>query len=93
MEGSRKAYDKYFKEIFGNVAIAGEFMAKHLPKSIVQLIEIKSLEVQKDSFIDKELEKVFSDLLFMAKVNRQEGIFTFCLSINATRIKTLHCKC
>lgn len=73
MESMKKAHDKYYKETFGNVAIAGEFIQKHLPKSITDLIEMHTLEVQKDSFMDQEMEEIHADLLFKARVNKGEG--------------------
>lgn len=77
MESMKKAHDKYYKETFGNVAIAGEFIQKHLPKSITDLIEMHTLEVQKDSFIDQEMEEIHADLLFKARVNKEEGYIYF----------------
>ena len=50
-----------------------DFVTYYLPSSIVKQIDINTLEPQKDSFINKDLEEVFSDLLFKVDMNREQG--------------------
>lgn len=70
-------HDKFFKETLGNVAVAKDFLHNYLPKEIMEIIDLDTLEPQKDSFINKELEERFSDLLFKVKINRREGYICF----------------
>ncbi len=72
-----QAHDKLFKETFGTVEISKDFMNGYLPKSVLDIIDMETLQPQKDSFINKELEEVFSDLLFNVSINGKEGHIYF----------------
>ncbi len=50
-----------------------DFVTYYLPPFIVEQIDINTIESQKDSFINKDLEEVFSDLLFKVDINHEEG--------------------
>lgn len=70
-------HDKFFKETFSNIAVAKDFMNNYLPQSIINIIDIKTLEPQKDSFINEELQEIFSDMLFRVNINKKEGYIYF----------------
>lgn len=66
-------HDKFFKKTFGDVAVAKDFLNNYLPQKLMGIIDIETLEPQKDSYIDEELKEGFSDLLFRANINKREG--------------------
>lgn len=66
-------HDKFFKETLGNVETAKDFITNYLPEQLLNIMDINTLEPQKDSFINKELEENFSDLLFKVDICQQEG--------------------
>lgn len=70
-------HDKFFKKTFGNVAVAGDFLDNYLPQNIMDIIDMDTLEPQKDSFVNKELQESFSDLLYKANINNREGYLYF----------------
>ncbi len=70
-------HDKFFKETFGNVEVAKDFMKNYLPQSILNIVDMNKLEPQKDSFINKDLQEAFSDLLFKTTINNREGYIYF----------------
>ncbi len=70
-------HDKFFKETFGNVTVAKDFLNNYLPQSLMGIIDIDTLEPQKDSFINEELRESFSDLLFKVNINKREGYLYF----------------
>ena len=72
-----QVHDKLFKETFGSVEIAKDFMNGYLPISIRNIVDLNTLDPQKDSFINKELQEVFSDLLFKVDINNKEGYIYF----------------
>lgn len=61
-------HDKFFKESFGRKDIAISFLKEYLPASIHKKLKYESLEIIKDSFIDKELAEHFSDILYKIKI-------------------------
>ncbi len=76
-------HDKFFKKTFGSLTVAKDFLNNYLPQKIAETIDLDTLEPQKDSHIDENLKENFSDLLFKATINKQEG-YLYCLNIKAT---------
>ncbi|MEN0648110.1 Rpn family recombination-promoting nuclease/putative transposase [Caldifermentibacillus hisashii] len=70
-------HDRFFRESMGNVTTAKDFFTHYLPKNVLQIIDLNTLEPQKDSFINQELEEGFSDLLFKADISGKEGYLYF----------------
>lgn len=72
-------HDKFFKEIFGKPELAADFVRNYLPPAIVNSLDLASLEVQKESFLDEKLEESFADLIYRVRLrNSQETAFV-CL--------------
>lgn len=57
-------HDRFFKEVFGQPEIAADFLASYLPAALVGALDLTTLQLAKDSFIDDELQEHFSDLLY-----------------------------
>ncbi len=70
-------HDKFFKETFSKIEVARDFMNNYLPQSIISIVDLNALEPQKDSFINEELQEVFSDMLFRVNINKREGYIYF----------------
>lgn len=70
-------HDKFFKETLGNLAIAKDFLVNYLPDPIKKAVDISTLELQKDSFINNELVESFSDLLFKVNIQEKESYIYF----------------
>lgn len=73
-------HDRFFRESMGNVTTAKDFLTHYLPKNVLQIIDLNTLEPQKDSFINQELEEGFSDLLFKVDISGKEGIKQFLIT-------------
>ncbi len=56
-------HDKFFKLVFKRGETTAEFIENNLPPEIVSLIDLESLEYEKDTFIDERFKDHFSDLL------------------------------
>jgi len=70
-------HDKFFKETLGNIAVAKDFLHHYLPHKIREIVNVNTLEAQKDSFINEELNEGFSDLLFSADIDGNQGYIYF----------------
>ncbi len=70
-------HDKFFKESMGNTEVAKDFLANYLPVAVMEVIDLASLQLEKDSFINSSLEENFSDLLFSAEIDGKEGYLYF----------------
>ena len=66
-------HDKLFKQIWSDRETAADFLANYLPGDISGLMDLKTLEICKDSFVDKHLKEYFSDLLYKVSFGDQSG--------------------
>lgn len=82
-------HDKFFKESFGNLAVAKDFLINYLPSEILERIDLNSLVPQKDSFINEELQEVFSDMLFQVDLNQRPGYLYFLFEHKSYPSKTI----
>jgi predicted transposase/invertase (TIGR01784 family) len=72
-------HDKFFKEIFGKPDLAADFVRNYLPPAIVNSLDLASLEVQKESFVDDELQESFADLIYRVRLNQSHKTAFVCL--------------
>jgi predicted transposase/invertase (TIGR01784 family) len=72
-------HDKFFKEIFGQPDLAADFVCHYLPSAIVNSLDLSSLEVEKESFLDEELEESFADLIYRVRLRHSQETAFVCL--------------
>lgn len=70
-------HDKIFKETFSNVDVAKDFITHFLPPTVRNTIDVASIQPQKDSFISRDLQEYFSDLLFQTKIHNKPAYVYF----------------
>jgi len=63
-------HDSFFKSMLGKKENAIDFLQNYLPEKIIQIIDLNYLEIRKDTFVEKELQAYFSDLLYKTKLKR-----------------------
>ncbi len=64
-------HDHFFKVLFTSKQNAIEFVQHYLPAEVVQCLDLPTLEISKDSFIDASLSEHYSDLIY--QVTLQDG--------------------
>jgi len=57
-------HDRFFRESLGRTESAKEFVRHYLPAHVVAHLQIDTLEVWRDTFVDERLRAHFSDLVF-----------------------------
>jgi predicted transposase/invertase (TIGR01784 family) len=75
----KNPHDKYFKKTFEDIEVAKDYLINYVPKNITKLVDINSLSHEKESFIDKELEGLYTDVLFKTDINGKEGYIYFLI--------------
>ena len=70
-------HDKFFKDTFSDVEVARDFIQHYLPESVSEIIDLETLEAQRDSFISQELQETFTDMLYRVKINEKTGYLYF----------------
>ena len=61
-------HNNFFHYALSHAHAARDLIQTHLPLNLVQLLDLHSLELQKDSFIDEDLRQSFSDLLYSVQL-------------------------
>ncbi|WP_375329755.1 Rpn family recombination-promoting nuclease/putative transposase [Candidatus Tisiphia endosymbiont of Nemotelus uliginosus] len=84
MTSDKPKHDEIFRKSMENPIVAKEFLATHLPKDVLALIDSTSLKLEKDSFIEPDLSKTISDVLFSVKFNDQDGYIFLLLEHQST---------
>ena len=86
-------HDKFFKDLFTRREAAQDFLQHYLPAGVATLFDLDSLVIQKDSFVNPELQEHFSDLLYKVALKGGSESYIYVLfehkSQPETRI-TLH---
>jgi predicted transposase YdaD len=65
--GVNNPYDRLFRENYGDRSNARSLIISGLPERVVNLMDLSTLEICKDSFIEKELADYYSDILYRVK--------------------------
>lgn len=73
MEKITNPHDRLFRETWSDRDVAIDFLNHYLPESVSNTIDLTSLEICKDSFIENDLREFFSDLLYKVKTRGQSG--------------------
>ena len=66
-------HNNFFHYALSHVEAARDLIQTHLPADLVQLLDLESLELQKDSFVDEDLRQSFSDLLYSVRLAGVNG--------------------
>ncbi len=73
METVTNPHDKIFKETWSDKDNAKAFLSHYLPAPVQRLIDLNTLEIAKDSFIDEGLREYFSDVLYQVNLDNVSG--------------------
>lgn len=80
MSGSiHQMSDKFFKKSLSNPKVAKEFFETHLPSYLKKLIDLETLVLQKESFIDEHFRASSADILYQAKCGDSDAyLYLLC---------------
>lgn len=71
MDTINHPHDHFFQHTFARREVAADFLAHYLPQPVRDLLDLQSLTLSKDSFVDEALQDHFSDLLYTTRL--QDG--------------------
>jgi predicted transposase/invertase (TIGR01784 family) len=66
-------HNNLFHYALSHAQAARDLMQTHLPVDLVAALDLDSLELQKDTFVDEELRESYSDLLYSVQFVDQDG--------------------
>jgi len=62
-------HDRFFRESFGRIHIARNYLEEYLPEPVLGLLDLDTLTLQEGSFIDEEMREHQTDLLYQVQLN------------------------
>ncbi|MDM8521532.1 Rpn family recombination-promoting nuclease/putative transposase [Anaerolineales bacterium HSG6] len=72
-------HDKLFRDTFYELRAARDFLHHYLPSELSTLLNLDTLEISKDSFIDPALQEHFSDVLYHVSLTNGEPLDVYIL--------------
>lgn len=72
-------HDAFIKKILTNPLATQEFLDHYLPADFKALIDLSKITIEKESFVEDDLKRKLSDLLFSIKTINQESAFVYIL--------------
>jgi predicted transposase/invertase (TIGR01784 family) len=72
-------HDKLFRKTYSDLDNARSFLTNYLPGHVLGLVDLSTLEISKDSFIEKELADYYSDLLYRVTLKDGSAGFIYLL--------------
>ena len=76
---SHHPHDRFFKTAFSHRELMEEYVQYFMPKKLAEQIDLSSLEQQKESYLSKNLEQYFSDVVYIARYGKSRVHITLLL--------------
>lgn len=67
-------HDAFFKQYLGIAQVAADFLRHHLPAPVAAQLDLTSLQLEKDTFVDEQLRNHFSDLVYRTVTTAQTPV-------------------
>lgn len=59
MEPLTNPHDRFFKQLLAEPGVVNDFIRHYLPPEVARLLDLTSLELTKDTFVDEKLKEYF----------------------------------
>jgi predicted transposase/invertase (TIGR01784 family) len=79
METRRLPHDEFVKAMMAHPKVAIDFFKAHLPQTVLEKIDLSSLKLEPTSFIDEQLKKHETDLVYSIKLINQQDALLYTL--------------
>ena len=83
-------HDSFFKTVWSKKENARDFLERYLPAELRPVVDLDSLEIQKDAFVDEELKEYYSDMLYKTKLAGVKGFVYFLFEHKSHPYKRTH---
>lgn len=75
----RLKHDALVKKILTQKAAAREFLAHYLPVKVKKKVDLHSITIEKESYVEHKLRRSFSDLVYSVSTKDNEKAFLYIL--------------
>lgn len=84
------SHDKLFRETWSDRNNARSFLENHLPAHVIEIVRLNTLEICKDSFIEKDLKDFYSDMLYKVRIKEATGYIYFLFEHKSYLDRQIH---
>lgn len=70
-------HDKLFKLSMSQLQVAKDFFIKHLPAELLQELDLETLELHKETFIDEAYKATEADVVYSVKLKGSNNLTTY----------------
>ncbi len=82
-------HDRTFKAVIADIRVAREFFEQHLPESVLALVDLATLKLSPNTYVDKNLSAFSSDVLFEVNTKKEEKAFLYLLVEHQSSVDNL----
>ena len=82
-------HDSLFKRIMENDIAAREFLSEYLPDEVKEIVDLDSIKVQKESYIEPNLTKRLSDIVYKVNTKDHKDAFIYVISEHQSSVDQL----
>lgn len=84
MSRKKPKHDQLFRKSLENPIVAYELLQAHLPQEVLEIMDISTLKLEKESFIEHNLTPSIADVLFSVKFDNNDGFIYLLLEHQST---------
>ncbi len=77
--------DALFKTIMEDVVAAREFLEHYLPNNLKELVDLSTVRIEKESFVEDNLKRALSDIIYCIKNKEGEDAYAYVLIEQQTK--------
>ena len=82
-------HDSLFKRIMESDIAAREFLDEYLPAEVKNIVDLKTIKVQKESYIEPNLTKRLSDIVYSVNTKDNEKAFIYIAAEHQSSVDNL----
>lgn len=75
MQFIHQPHDKFFRLSMSDVRVAKDFFYAHLPAELLQKVDLSTLKLQKESFVDDAFKTTEADVIYTVKLDGAPAYF------------------
>jgi len=79
-----QSHDKFFKRTFGIKEVAADFVSAHVTPKELKKLNLDTLKLQKDSFVDSNFKAFYSDVIYKVEGLKGKGYLYLLLEHQST---------
>jgi predicted transposase/invertase (TIGR01784 family) len=72
-------HDGFIKRVLGDIIVATEFLDEYLPEQFKEIVDMSTLAIEQESFVEPDLTKQLSDIVYSLRMRNNDKAFVYCL--------------